>query len=206
MKERPILFSGAMVRAILAGTKTQTRRIVKPQPASGAGLRVSVPQPANGGASVVFGAVDARGVWSDALRLQCPYGAAGDQLWVRETWAQHTVGGEVFTVYRADCGDDGDGAPWRPSIFMPRALSRISLEIAGVRVERVQQISEADARAEGVMIASDTVTPVTLYDKYADPATHVDAYADLWDSINGARGFGWDANPWVWVLEFRRAA
>ena len=84
--------------------------------------------------------------------------------------------------------------------------SRSSQEIAGVRVERVQQISEADARAEGVMIASDTVTPVTLYDKYADPATHVDAYADLWDSINGARGFGWDANPWVWVLEFRRAA
>ena len=96
MKERPILFSGAMVRAILAGTKTQTRRIVKPQPASGAGLRVSVPQPANGGASVVFGAVDARGVWSDALRLQCPYGAAGDQLWVRETWRYESDGVTVF--------------------------------------------------------------------------------------------------------------
>lgn len=188
--ERPILFSGAMVRAILDGKKTQTRRVVKPQPPAD---WVPSPWPYDGAA------------WSDR---RCPYGAPGDRLWVRETWAPISPDEERRPIrecrieYRADTSaarpggwdedtDDPEAARWRPSIHMPRWASRLTLEVTGVRVERVQDISEDDARAEGVY-------------PYADNPRRF--FQELWNSINGARGYGWNSNPWVWVVEFRRVA
>lgn len=206
MKERPILFNGAMVRALLAGTKTQTRRVVKPQP-----RRV------DGG--VPFGDAPA---WAHAepgsAMMRCPYGKPGDWLWVKETWrTARSLDNKSPNAMGEMCIDAGYRKPWAPlayeadghrntewrgfemagdaepgktrvSIHMPRWASRITLEITSVRVERLQDISEADAIAEGV---------------YTDPASPAyDAYAQLWDEINGPGS--WAANPWVWVLEFRR--
>jgi hypothetical protein len=177
---RPILFSGAMVRAILDGRKTQTRRIVKPQPEyaqrDGRLLRLEEINP---------------DLWPTAtarLLPSCPYGAPGDRLWVRETWRRAQDG---VLYYRACTGDDSfDGNAWKPSIHMPRAYSRITLEITSVRVERVQDIGPGDAYAEGIS---------EVYPEHA-----VFAFRRLWDSINAERGYGWDANPWVWVVDFQR--
>lgn len=184
MNERPILFSGPMVRAILEGRKTQTRRVMNPQP---------VDQDENGW-YVQVPVTDARApgmVFYERKYFHCPYGQPGDQLWVRETFDD--VHGSV--LYRANPEDAEDFPPcggkrchWKPSIFMPRWASRITLEIVGVRVERVQEITPDDARAEGVE---------HLY-------APRNAFANLWDSINAKRGYGWDSNPWVWVVEFRR--
>ena len=177
MKERPILFSAPMVRALLAGMKTQTRRAFKTK---------------NGG--VWPNANDLPGI-RQILR-SCPYGQPGDRLWVRETFAR--IDGQtrpwIETDYKATythgdrLGDTlGIKKRWTPSIHMPRHASRITLEVTGVRVERLQDISEADAIAEGV---------------YTDPACPAyDAYAQLWDEINGLGS--WEANPWVWVVEFK---
>jgi hypothetical protein len=164
MKERPILFSGEMVRAIQAGRKSQTRRIV------------------NG--DVVEGAT-AKG---------CPYGTTGDRLWVRETFA--TGYGGIF--YRASEGDNcksisGAIVPWKPSIFMPRKLSRLTLEIMAVRVERLQDISEFDAIAEGVLPCG--------HDSFHTDQ-HSCSYKTLWESINGHES--WKSNPWVWVVTFKQ--
>jgi hypothetical protein len=181
MKERPILFSGPMVRAILEGRKTQTRRVVKPQSAilTDEMARVlGVQPPAQQNAPVI----------------SCPYGVPGDRLWVRETYAwsgdssipeaDRIASGEVW--YRAD-GGRGGGIRWRPSIFMPRWASRILLEITDVRVERLQDISDDDCRAEG-------------YDRsHAFPR---EWFARLWASINGTGS--WAANPLVWVVSFQR--
>lgn len=155
MKERPILFSGPMVRAILDGRKTQTRRLIKPG-------------------------------------RPCPYGQAGERMWVREAWGRHPESHTI--VYKADA----DRPPhfigkscepkWRPSIHMPRAYSRILLEITGVRRERLHDISNGDALAEGV-----------------EPRLgHSAAYCFslLWESIHGPNA--WDVNPWVWVIEFKK--
>ena len=164
MRERPILFSGAMVRAILDGTKTQTRRVMKPP-------RLS-----------------ARDWQTGDSNIACPYGEAGDRLWVRETWVNHF--GHI--LHRADFepGSFEYGAKgWKPSIHMPRAHSRLSLDITGVRVERLQDISAADKEAEGLPAA----------EGYG-PA----AFADLWDQINAKRGYSWASNPWVWVVSFAR--
>ena len=184
MKERPLLFSGPMIRAILAGTKTQTRRVLK-----GAN-HVSA-----GGAPLKF-------TGSDIREVQCPYGWIGDRLWVRESFCpiypqdpNYNGGRPIEYDYQATYkhGDRlgdliGVRKKWKPSIHMPRAASRITLEVTGVRVERLQDISEADAQAEGV---------------YTDPACPAyDAYAQLWDEINGTGA--WDANPLVWVVEFKR--
>jgi hypothetical protein len=191
MKERPILFSAEMVRAILDGRKTQTRRVAKLN-ASG---RVKLPgSPSN---------------WHcedpDAV-LACPYGQPGDRLWVRETF--RVIDGQtqprIAIDYRADPEDKWcrigdflcDGKKWTPSIYMPRLASRILLEITNVRVERVQEISDKDCLAEGI---ADLAIPLR-----PDLTMYRSSYADLWDSINAKRGFGWDANPWVWVIEFRR--
>lgn len=202
MKERPILFSGPMVRALLAGTKTQTRRVVKPQPThfNPAGVpRLAKPV----GSSKV---------------IQCPYGQHGDRLWVRETWQTFERG---YNVYKAiptrrpsdSCvlyaADDVDGdLGWRPSIHMPRWASRITLEITSVRVERLQDISEADAIAEGIERKEDGIGwkrgPIS--GDVPNTATRTGfpglAYQSLWEQINGPGS--WDANPWVWVIEFRR--
>jgi len=156
MKERPILFSAPMVRAILAGTKTQTRRVVKPQP-----LKPDPSHPsyfpfqpddwvwsANSWSSTISNSPEGPAGWS----RHCPYGQPGDRLWVRETFYHDPE--DSLTLYRADGGFDGDqwdaGYKWHPSIHMPRLISRITLKITDVRVQRLQAISEADALAEGV--------------------------------------------------------
>lgn len=191
MKERPILFSAPMVRAILNGTKTQTRRAVKDR-------HIDSAPPA-----CIF-------QW---LRERCTYGQPGDRLWVRETWAYgvHALAAERDEdgpfVYAADGTDQGRLCDrWRPSIHMPREASRILLEITSVRVEPLQDISEADAVAEGIARDGDG------YERFhVDPDAPVGqsftrnpvlAYRGLWDYING--GGAWDKNPLVWVIEFRR--
>ena len=210
MKERPILFSGPMVRAILEGRKTQTRRVVKPQPSQSH--------------KVWHGAIDDQWAFTDhqqgekgnVLNARCPYGTAGDLLWVRETfWTPgeipnpptdtgdyvKTPNGWAAVIYRAD-GNYEDGA-WKPSIFMPRWASRITLCITNVRVEQVQNISAADAIAEGLTPRPDWPEPQWADAEagwWRDP---VSAFRSLWDHINGKR-YPWDSNPWVWVIEFER--
>ncbi len=233
MKERPILFSAPMVRAILNGTKTQTRRVCKSQP-YGNGFHFDghellchndyLPPSAmlmdvrRGGVSYTTSNLEG---WEG----ECPYGQPGDRLWVRETWmdlrgtgVEHRptpASGLQRYAYAADTprGSYGDearkeyGLKWRPSIHMPRAVSRINLEVTGVRVERLQDISEADAVAEGIERAEDFFgCPCwKCYGEDADvvaPDDPVGSYQSLWESINGAGS--WDANPWVWVVEFKR--
>lgn len=204
-RERPILFSGPMVRAILEGRKTQTRRVVKPGPSSG--VRWSP--------FVSTGLEDGHG-----REIRIAYGQPGDRLWVRETWgyAPGTLNEERLCCYKATPeiapfawparrGPIGDFvARWRPSIHMPRWASRLTLEITDVRVERLQQITAADAWQEGIR-------PVGVAEQAGDGASDIDPesavvgeFIDLWNSLNAKRGFGWDANPWVWVLTFNRAA
>lgn len=193
-KDRPILFSGPMVRAILDGTKTQTRRAVKPQP-QGNDLQICTSaydwQTCEDG--YLHGLV-AGDHGYDALSFCCPYGIPGERLWVRETWAHWSDGlGPVdessHILYRADTARP-DPKRWRPSIFMHRADSRILLEITDVRVQRLQEISEEDARAEGVSGPFDDLfTPRLRFER-------------LWEAINGADS--WEANPWVWAVTFQR--
>lgn len=231
MKERPILFSGAMVRALLDGRKTQTRRVVKPQPPGGTAYVIVDEDPFGKGALCINSlGVDGRGGpipgEIDAWRT-CPYGTIGDRLWVRETFFDNNPGERDMeqVYYRADGEPDFDGESitrdgpgWTPSIHMPRWASRLTLEITGVRVERVQDISEADAWAEGYD-EFDGVCGTCRGSgthPYGYPCrceagrqlrsqTALEWYRDLWDSINGKRpGCSWEANPWVWVLEFRR--
>jgi hypothetical protein len=221
MKTRPILFSGPMVRALLDGSKTQTRRVYKAK---------------NGG------------IWPNKndipgmrqILRNCPYGQPGDRLWVRETW-QGPLLAEFETDADADwhmpshihqyqdhkhCAYAADGGPapefvdaednlqqrWRPSIHMPRWASRITLEVTGVRVERLQGISEVDAMAEGVVecpIPADDEGPRRIGymvgpddGKSGLTVTAREAYRGLWESINGPES--WEASPWVWVVEFKR--
>lgn len=206
MKARPILFSGPMVRAILAGTKTQTRRVAK----------------------------EFDGFNVDAILRRfpqqngCPYGKAGDYLWVREAFKPCASGqvkegyGEVRYgyAYRADgvtqwaqqttvihdlTGQPDTGpmqfrdVPWKPAIHMPRAASRITLEITGVRVERLWDISETDAVAEGIQLLNGRYT---FNGGLHESRTAVESYRALWESINDPGS--WDESPWVWVVEFRR--
>lgn len=186
MADKPIIFSAPMVRAILDGRKTQTRRVLKP-PFEGADLEC------NGAGQWIW--------WDKSKgepsfnRARIPY-AIGDRLWCRETFALTQHG---KPVYRADARDqsgarwssitpgDPDGeVKWKPSIHMPRWASRLTLTVTDVRIERVQDVSEHDAKAEG-------------FDGHPDP---VGALFLLWDSLNAARGYGWEANPWVVALTF----
>jgi hypothetical protein len=200
MKARPILFSTPMVQALLAGQKTQTRRIVKPQPSVGDCWRrwvvESTHKPHEGCASW---AKDHRaGPMPEALHARCPYGKLGDVLWVKERLiaGPYETSGRYFSDGLQAC----DGWPWKrkslPSIHMPRGLSRLTLEIAGVRVERLHDISREDAAAEGV--------PHTRWQAnglvYGRIGPIQQEYGRLWESINGKDS--WAANPWVWVLEF----
>lgn len=208
MRERPILFSGAMVRPILADTKTQTRRIFKPR-RNGALWPNRNDLPGMG-----------------QILRECPYGQTGDLLWVRETWLPDPPddGTWCYTAWAGCKGStladiperfrtpehclyraswSGGGLTWTPSIHMPLWASRILLEITGVRVERLQEISEADAVAEGIQ-----------YDPGEGGAFYVeglsgcasdsaaDSYRKLWESINGPES--WASNPWVWVIDFKR--
>lgn len=196
VKERPILFSGPMVRAILDGKKTQTRRVVKlDAELKGRGcasLKDAFPDNSLAAHLKVQGPNDTR------HRLYCPYGYKGERLWVRETW--RVRGGQEYeyqrhqpsVVYKAS-SEPGDLGPWKPSIFMRRWASRITLDIQTIRVERLHQISPADVYAEGV---GDFVSQ--------NPDVASEMFARLWNKINEARGCGWATNPWVWVIEFRR--
>lgn len=203
MREKPILFSGEMVRAILDGRKTQTRRVVKPQPVvSGTGVQV-----ANNGTDDLF-------FVGGQLLDKCPYGRPGDSLWVRETWQyvdvsllHATVGykdNESRTVHLGESWEmkGRNTWNWQPSIFMPRWASRITLEVTAVRVERVQDIGEGDAIAEGVIFKGPYYGLPKTKEYDCDTARY--AFADVWHSINAKRGYGWDSNCWVWVVEFKR--
>lgn len=189
-----------MVRAILAGTKTQTRRMVKPQPLGGAPTLLQHLLE-HGHQRWATDEPDEEMVW------KCPYGQPGDRLWVREAWRilgdSPTDTLDMFdsddVQYRAD-DDQSYIDKYRPSIHMPRRFSRITLEVTGVRVERLQDISEADARAEG---AEEAPLPMgIMYSQAAVMRTRYrEGFGGLWCSISGPGS--WDANPWVWVVEFK---
>lgn len=188
---RPILFSGPMVQAILAGLKTQTRRVIK-----GKGTW-SVEDADDFSNRKWPGYEDEHGTWCD---MQCPYGKIGDRLWVRETFV---VCADSNIFYRADGKPDPwDGVRWKPSIFMPRKASRITLEITGLRVERLNEISESDAKAEGIATSSNGVYFMDYTHGIANACKPEFSFMTLWKSINGPDS--WDRNPWVWVVQFRR--
>lgn len=205
--ERPILFSAPMVRAILDGRKSQTRRVIKPVQSRDDGMWPAGRNPAS----------------------DCPYGRPSDQLWVREMWAEtdRPDGTPVVTYAAGGCIAVGRGPQrrtddflchgiawsdtptpdrWRPSIHMPRWASRITLEITDVRVQRVQDIGEEDARAEGVLWVPGhgEIEPADLEEGYSNYLNCREGFQVLWDSINAKRGFGWDINPWIWALTFKR--
>lgn len=197
IKERPILFSGEMVRAILDGRKTQTRRVVKPQPSQSEyepeSLYISgrtTERQEHNGKVIAKGSPYYATTSVIEFAKRCPYGQPGDRLWVRETFAS-MFKDEGPVCYRATESGMHSG-PWKPSIFMPRWASRITLEIVSVRVERLQDISDADAQEEGCY--PDDVNP---------SCGAIYRFCRLWRDINGEDS--WDANPWVWVVEFRRA-
>lgn len=187
-----------MVRAILEGIKTQTRRVVKPQPFCETHGVFHV-----GGSKWEASEQDSMGRRISSNRSDewhCPYGAVGDRLWVREThMPMPHLNAKVF--YRAT--DRLVGGRWKPSIFMPRILSRALLEIVSIRVERLQEISEEDAYAEGC--EGETCAPVgsTPGDGSTCWTLFKPAYQKLWDSINGKK-HPWSSNPFVWVIEFKR--
>jgi hypothetical protein len=189
-KEKPILFSGDMVKAILDGRKTQTRRIVKPQPYLRAGLWQWDPTRSDHDIWLENEAFDSGdfGPWRLAM---CPYGVPGDRLWVRETFTTDFIGPRNRIVYRTD--NEVGICKWKPSIFMPRAASRITLEITEVRCQRLHEISDDDAISEGV-------TATTK--EWLGVGHAVAVYSDLWDSINGKGA--WDKKPWIWAISFKR--
>lgn len=186
MKERPILFSAPMVRAILEGRKTQTRRIVKNVYRNNC---VTIKKPTKKRCGIEKHVLDA----SDL----CPYGQRGDRLWVRETFAYTGIDGKVI-FYRAT---DSGSLNWRPSIHMPRRASRITLKITDVRVERLQDISGQDCAAEGVQFRGIDDGPSIERGVGMWKETKA-CYRQLWESINGVGS--WDMNPWVWVISFEK--
>ncbi|MGK3116700.1 morphogenetic protein [Candidatus Pantoea formicae] len=229
MKERPIIFNSVMVRAVMEGRKVQTRRVVKFKPREASfNLNASTLQLGNyrtgmpeSGYVLRSGSV---GCLNDrTYPALCPYGAVGDRLWVRETWQGPLFDEEQLDEFLRDtepfytpkyCQYAADGGPkpeycdrddnirygWRPSIHMPRWASRITLEITGVRVERLQDISEADAAAEGIKARK----PWSGLDGCigSGGASAKEKFETLWESIYGEGS--WQANPWVWVIEFKR--
>lgn len=210
VKERPILMSGPMVRAILEGMKTQTRRVVKPQPPCDCEYGI------NGAEShAVCSWVKNPSVWvppkatSRDHRLPCPYGKPGDRLWVRETWGVYDGDGMPYDYphgiplslpdgfHVSYPADDADGVirevfRWRPSIHMPRWASRILLEVVSVKVEKVQHATLGDICKEGLARNIYDFKPVTAGLK---------VWENLWVEINGQKS--WDENPYVWVVEFK---
>lgn len=199
MAEKPILFSGEMVRAILNGRKTQTRRVIASLPQD-----IDVISRGFEPGCWFFGTSDGNGESSYDARgsIVCPYGRPGDLLWVRETWADNIRGCPNGLTYRADhLNPKGDGPAvikWKPSIFMPRWASRITLRVCDVRVERLQDISDTSILAEGVPQNGRMYDPSGI--TYSESLRN--DFCNLWDSINAKRDYGWAVNPWVWVVEF----
>jgi hypothetical protein len=228
MMERPILFSAPMVRAILDGRKTETRRVMIPQPdASLNRYRREIDRFRCVGRDVktgklsfeagnFAGPINAFRDGRDSVKadISCPFGRPGDRLWVRETWCpvdDREHGGEKWIDYRATpkysaehpagweaAPEDAEALKWRPSIHMPRWASRIMLEVEDVRPEMLDDMGETDAMFEGV----EPLIDATQEDPWAQ-TDYLGAYRLLWDSRNTKRGYGWDSNPWVWVIEFR---
>ena len=210
IKERPILFSAPMVRAILEGRKTVTRRAIKVQPHIDASGNFCV------GSSNYGQDGYGKPVTKHFVNGCCPFGQPGDRLWVRETFIDLRGTGVEHRpdpdgplqryAYAADCrpGSHSDearkdfGLKYKPSIHMPRAACRILLEITAVRVERLQDITEAQALAEGIALHPGGGHHVE--DGKHHWASPIDSFARLWSSVGG----DWDANPWVWVVEFKR--
>lgn len=203
MKERGMIFNGEMVRVILDGRKTQTRRIMKPQPEP-------CPRGGHWWPSNVFKTMlhveeemqNGKGGWGGLVGDACPFGDVGDRIWVRETWAEAGASAPDLKLYRANYPEHvpsiyenvppAEEIRWTPSIHMPRTASRIQLEITDVRVERLQSITLGDICKE---------VGCGLYD--FRPATYgFQVWEELWKSIYGAES--WNANPWVWVIEFKR--
>lgn len=201
MTERGMIFNAEMVRTILDGQKTQTRRVMKPQPDPCPAPRGGHWWPSN-----VFKTMlhveeemqNGKGGWGGLVGDACPFGDVGDRIWVRETWVEAGASAQDLKLYRANYPahvpthyenvPPAEDVRWTPSIHMPRWASRILLEITDVRVEQLNDISEEDARSEGISGSS---------------ARDVkEAYAALWRSIYGSDS--WRANPWVWVIEFKR--
>jgi len=183
-KEHPIIFNAWSILHILNGTKTQTRRVIKKHPLIDCGMSDAfIKDPDN------------------YVIQDCPFGGVGDLLWVRETYEIREVdtefGVEERIFYRVDC-DDKPETRWCPAIFMPRKYSRLFLEITDVRIERVQDIIEADALAEGcrIWMGQDGIKTDTA----------VNDFARIWEEINAKRGFSLKVNPWVWVISFRPLA
>lgn len=195
MKEHPIIFSTESVKAILNGTKTMTRRVIKPQPLPTAqpctcqGIKhfytAKEPQP-----------IDKCEPTHNVLTIKCPYGQVGDRLWVREKHYPYysTADKKWLCIYYADNPYE---AVWKPSLFMPRWASRITLEITGVRVERVQDISVEDCIAEGIK------KHISTFAGMSEERNPIYSYELLWDSLNAKRGYGWEVNPFVWVISFK---
>lgn len=224
MKERQILFSAPMVRAILAGTKTQTRRVVKPQPPiTTTGVSTwHHPDDDTKGAHFWSWGPDPKKPVLDYIQpdwaLPCPYGQTGDRLWVRESFCPiypqdpHYNGGwPIEYDYQATYkhGDRlgdliGVKKKWTPSIHMPRRASRITLEVTGVRMERLQDISIEDCKSEGAWGPDESIVGKVAKHFGIDilAANPYLAYRMIWESINGPGS--WEANPWVWVVEFKR--
>jgi len=200
--DRPILFSAPMVRAILEGRKTVTRRIVRVHDTRDDFVRLGGFYAAHDDMSLwTFNPawddrLDGKGDPRPSYALRCPYGQPGDLLWVRETF-RPSASDPTCIHYAASVSEyeRKEKGPWKPSIFMRRSESRITLEVTSVRVERLQDISEADAVAEGVDFAGHT--DEIMHDYSPD-----ERFSMLWESINGAGS--WNENPWVWVVEFRR--
>lgn len=239
MRERPIIFNADMVRAVLDGRKTQTRRIIKVQPESNqlGLLRITDSTKRNDIGKYHWAESNATGNHARSKLFACPFGAVGDHLWVKETWSvvshafdddglmidyvpdrpaiavhEKPFGNGYYSghaIYAADGGftwgdDDGcvDGRScWKPSIHMPRWASRITLEITGVSVERLWDITEDDAKAEGCTFEALRFKPGT---REVEEMGHTAVYqfGGLWQSIYGDDS--WQANPWVWVIEFKR--
>lgn len=198
MKEHPILFSTPMVQAILNGNKTMTRRVCKLDTAN-----------------FDYDLTDKdygpflQDKYGDSIDVKtlCPYGQPGDRLWVRETWCHLWDGAnDIWSDppryhYKADGYevvnvDKPLGSPWKPSIHMPKDAARIFLEVVSVRVERVQDMNRADSFLEGC--------PQEIGGRDGDIEAAYLWFRDIWESINSKRGYGWEQNPWIWVVEFKK--
>ncbi len=231
MTEHPIIFSTEMVKAILDGKKTMTRRVIKPQPKIVHALYPDA-------------TIETEQLFKNTERLKCPYGQIGDSLWVRETWnylpneaIENPDAPNPKVWYLADFNTRHNFAyPWKPSIFMPRWASRITLEITNIKVERLQEITEEDAKAEGFEAEKPKIwwqgyrewdlrdgrtdllhqqsfgdkppdwmiEPHRMQDRPDLLTTAKSWFISYWEHLNFKRGYSWESNPWVWVIEFKK--